>query len=64
MFNVETYAYHGPAFYDGKKYKKLDTADSTDSRLSVDVTNGWIAALQHHFVSAIVPPKDQKYHLR
>jgi YidC/Oxa1 family membrane protein insertase len=62
MFNVETYAYHGPAFYDGKKYKKLDTADSTDSRLSVDVTNGWIAALQHHFVSAIVPPKDQKYH--
>ena len=62
MFNVETYAYHGPAFFDGKKYKKLDTADRDDSHLSVDVTNGWIAALQHHFVSAIVPPKDQKYH--
>lgn len=62
MFNVETYAYHGPAFYDGKKYKKLDTSDSADSHLSMDVTNGWIAALQHHFVSAIVPPKDQKYH--
>ncbi|MBS0416364.1 MAG: membrane protein insertase YidC [Proteobacteria bacterium] len=62
MFNVETYAYHGPAFFDGKKYKKLDTADKDDSHLSVDVTNGWIAALQHHFVSAIVPPKDQKYH--
>jgi YidC/Oxa1 family membrane protein insertase len=61
MFNVETYAYHGPAFFDGKKYKKLDTADKDDSHLSVDVTNGWIAALQHHFVSAIVPPKDQKY---
>ncbi len=62
MFNVETYAYHGPAFYDGKKYKKLDTTDTADSHLSMDVTNGWIAALQHHFVSAIVPPKDQKYH--
>ena len=62
MFNVETYAYHGPAFYDGRKYKKLDTADRDDSHLSADVTNGWIAALQHHFVSAIVPPKDQKYH--
>jgi YidC/Oxa1 family membrane protein insertase len=62
MFNVETYAYHGPAFFDGKKYKKLDTADKDDSHLSVDVSNGWIAALQHHFVSAIVPPKDQKYH--
>ncbi len=62
MFNVETYAYHGPAVYDGKKYHKLDTADRDDSHLSIDVTNGWIAALQHHFVSAIVPPKDQKYH--
>jgi len=62
MFNVETYAYHGPAVYDGKKYRKLDTADRDDSHLSIDVANGWIAALQHHFVSAIVPPKDQKYH--
>jgi len=62
MFNVETYAYHGPAVYDGKKYHKLDTTDKDDSHLSIDVVNGWIAALQHHFVSAIVPPKDEKYH--
>jgi YidC/Oxa1 family membrane protein insertase len=61
MFNVETYAYHGPAMFDGKKYRKLDTADKDDSHLAVDVTNGWLAALQHHFVSAIVPPKDQHY---
>jgi YidC/Oxa1 family membrane protein insertase len=61
MFNVETYAYHGPAVFDGKKYHKLDTADRDDSHLSIDVNNGWIAALQHHFVSAIVPPKDEKY---
>jgi YidC/Oxa1 family membrane protein insertase len=61
MFNVETYAYHGPALYDGKKYRKLDTADHDDSHLSADVTNGWTAALQHHFVTAIVPPKDQSY---
>jgi YidC/Oxa1 family membrane protein insertase len=61
MFNVETYAYHGPAVYDGKKYRKLDTTDRDDSHLSVGVTNGWIAALQHHFVTAIVPPKDEPY---
>jgi len=61
MFNVETYAYHGPAIYDGKKYRKLDTTDRDDSHLSVDVTNGWIAALQHHFVSAVVFPKDEQY---
>jgi YidC/Oxa1 family membrane protein insertase len=63
MFNVETYAYHGPALYDGKKYRKLDTADRDDSHLSIEVTNGWIAALQHHFVTAVVPPRDQPYHL-
>jgi YidC/Oxa1 family membrane protein insertase len=62
MFNVETYAYHGPALYDGKKYRKLDTSDRDDSHLSIDVTNGWIAALQHHFVTAVVPPRDQPYH--
>src|SRR5712671_1709247 len=61
MFNVETYAYHGPALYDGKKYRKLDTADRDDSHLSVEVANGWIAALQHHFVTAVVPTKDQPY---
>jgi YidC/Oxa1 family membrane protein insertase len=62
MFNVETYAYHGPALYEPvKKYRKLDTADRDDSHLSISARNGWIAALQHHFVTAIVPPKDQPY---
>ena len=61
MFNVESYAFHGPAIYDGTKYRKLDTADKDDSHLSLDVKSGWVAALQHHFVSAIVPPPDQQY---
>lgn len=61
MFNVESYAFHGPAIYDGGKYRKLDTGDRDDSHLSLEVRNGWIAALQHHFVSAVVPPKDQPY---
>jgi YidC/Oxa1 family membrane protein insertase len=63
MFNVESRAFHGPAMDDGTKYRKLDlAADSEDSHLSRDVTNGWIAAVQHQFISAIVPPKDAKYH--
>ena len=63
MFNVESRAFHGPAMDDGTKYRKLDlAADSDDSHLSRDVTNGWIAAVQHQFISAIVPPKDAKYH--
>jgi len=61
MFNVESYAFHGPAIYDGTKYRKLDTSDSQDSHLALEVRNGWTAALQHHFVSAVVPPKDVPY---
>jgi YidC/Oxa1 family membrane protein insertase len=57
-FNTTSYAFHGPALHDGTKYRKLDTADSADSHLSLAVTGGWIAALQHHFVSVIVPPRD------
>ena len=61
MFNVESYAFHGPAFYDGTKYQKLDTGART-SHLAHRVTNGWIAALQHYFVSAIVPPRGAPWH--
>jgi YidC/Oxa1 family membrane protein insertase len=60
-FNVASYAFHGPALWDGDKYRKLNPTDAQDSHLSLEVTNGWIAALQHHFVSAIVPPRGARY---
>jgi YidC/Oxa1 family membrane protein insertase len=64
MFNVESRAFHGPAMDDGTKYRKLNMApDSEDSHLSQEVTNGWIAAVQHQFVSAIVPPKNTPYRM-
>jgi YidC/Oxa1 family membrane protein insertase len=61
MFNTDSYAFHGPAIWDGSKYRKLDTSDEKDSHLALEVRNGWVAALQHHFVSAIVPPRDAPY---
>jgi YidC/Oxa1 family membrane protein insertase len=62
MFNVESRAFHGPAIDDGTKYRKLDfSPDSEDNHLSLEVTNGWIAAIQHQFVTAVIPPKDTKY---
>ena len=61
-FNVESYAFHGPALWDGTKYRKLDTTDVQDTHLSIDVRDGWIAALQHHFVTAIVPPRGAPWH--
>ncbi len=61
-YSSEKSQFHGPAIWDGTKYRKLDFAAGTDdSRLSIPVQNGWVAALQHHFVSAIVPPKDQSF---
>ena len=62
MFNVDSYAFHGPALHDGTKYRKLDTADAKDAHLAIDVNSGWVAALQHHFVSAIVPPPGAPWH--
>jgi YidC/Oxa1 family membrane protein insertase len=55
-FNTDSYAFHGPALWDGTKYRKLDVSDEKDSHLALEVSGGWIAALQHFFVSAIVPP--------
>jgi YidC/Oxa1 family membrane protein insertase len=55
-FNVTSYAFHGPAIWDGSKYRKLDPTSADDTHLALEVKDGWIAALQHHFVSAIVPP--------
>jgi YidC/Oxa1 family membrane protein insertase len=60
-FNVASYAFHGPALWDGDKYRKLNPSDAQDSHLALEVQNGWIAALQHHFVSAVVPPPGARY---
>jgi len=62
-FNTDSYAFHGPAFWDGTRYRKLDVSDEKDSHLALDVTDGWVAALQHFFVSAIVPPPALPYHV-
>ncbi len=54
-FNVDSYSFTGPAIYDGSKYEKLKITKADDASLDRQITNGWLAALQHHFVSAMVP---------
>jgi YidC/Oxa1 family membrane protein insertase len=61
MWDPETYAFRGPAYFDGEKYQKLDIEDEDDAALSRSVTGGWLAAMQHHFVVAAVPPAGQPY---
>jgi YidC/Oxa1 family membrane protein insertase len=58
-FKVETYAYRGPAISDGKGYRRLDVEDDEDRVFKGNIQNGWIAALQHHFVAAAVPPANE-----
>lgn len=60
-FNVETYAYRGPAVFDGKAYRKLKIEDEEDRAFKGTFAGGWMASLQHHFVAAAVPPVDAKY---
>jgi len=64
MFDVESYAFMGPAIYDGTSYKKLDLEDEEDLALSASIKDGWFAAMQHHFVAAAVPAAGQDYQYR
>ena len=61
MWDPETFAFRGPAYYDGDAYHKLDIEDEEDGLFSRPVSNGWVAALQHHFLAAVVPAANQTY---
>ena len=61
MWDPDTYSFRGPAYFDGDSYHTLDIEDDEDSRFSIVAVNGWIAALQHHFVAAVVPAAGQRY---
>jgi YidC/Oxa1 family membrane protein insertase len=65
-FNVDSYSFTGPAYWDGTKYKKLKTSDREDAAFKAEFKDGWIASLQHHFVAAIAPNREQlnSYSLR
>ena len=60
-FKVDTYAYRGPAVYDGKAYRKLNIEDEEDRAFKESFAGGWMAAMQHHFVAAAVPPAGNAY---
>jgi YidC/Oxa1 family membrane protein insertase len=58
-FRPDSYAYKGPAIYDGQKFTKLDI--TKDVKLDQAIRNGWLAATQHDFVAAVVPPTGSTY---
>jgi YidC/Oxa1 family membrane protein insertase len=58
-----TYTYTGGVIYNPKdKYEKIDFDDMSKKSLSIDSDRGWLAMIQHYFLSAWIPPKDQVNH--
>ncbi len=68
MFKVDSFATRGPAIWGNEKageknvYKKWTLDKAASHPLSTEVKDGWIAGIQHHFVTAVVPDRSQSYH--
>ena len=57
--NAMLSTFTGPAFYTEQgKYQKIDFADIADNsaKFVTKAPDGWVAMVQHYFVSAFVPP--------
>jgi len=51
--------YTGAVYYNEvEKYEKVDFGDMEESQLKLESQGGWIAMLQHYFMSAWIPPQE------
>jgi YidC/Oxa1 family membrane protein insertase len=57
--SVESYSFSGPVLFDGNEYKKLKFDDLGKTPVTQTEKGGWLAAIQHHFLAAAVPPPDE-----
>ncbi len=57
IFGGGAITYTGPAYYNDK-YIKVKFGEIEDEDLKDTVKGGWVAMLQHYFVSAWIPPED------
>jgi YidC/Oxa1 family membrane protein insertase len=56
--NVDSYSFSGPVLFDGNEYKKLKFEDLAKTPVTQTEQGGWLAAIQHHFLAAAVPPAE------
>jgi len=57
------HTYNGGVIYsEEEKYEKIKFKEMADNNLSREIKGGWEAIVQHYFLGAIVPPKDQYNH--
>ncbi len=60
--NTEAISFRGAAYFDTNTYHKLSFEDVSEQPLSADLSGGWVAMLQHYFVSAWVPDTESVEH--
>ncbi len=54
------YTYTGGVIYsEEEKYEKIKFDEMKESNLSRTITGGWAAMIQHYFLGAWIPPKDE-----
>ncbi len=68
MFKVETLANRGPVIWGPKSatetkniFRRFDIEEPDEQNFSQNVTDGWLAGMQHHFVTAVVPDRTKPY---
>jgi YidC/Oxa1 family membrane protein insertase len=62
MFDVDTYSFDGPIIYDGEKSEKLKRDDlQSDGPFTATAEAGWVGAIEHHFLTAVVPSAEAEY---
>ena len=55
------YTYTGSVYYNEEtKYEKVDFGDMEDEQLKLNSIGGWIAMIQHYFLSAWIPDQDSQ----
>jgi YidC/Oxa1 family membrane protein insertase len=65
MFDVASYSFDGPIIYDGDKSDKLERDELLDKGpFEYSTADGWLAAIEHHFLTAIVPEANAKHAFR
>lgn len=64
--NTEAISFIGAAYHDSETYHKLSFEDMDEEPFSANLVDGWVALLQHYFVSAWVPPRGdvERYYTR
>jgi YidC/Oxa1 family membrane protein insertase len=55
------YTYTGSVYYNEvTKYEKVDFDDMEDDQVKLESTGGWIAMIQHYFLSAWIPAQEDQ----